>query len=227
MLRVRDSGIGIAPELLPHIFDLFTQADRSLDRSQGGLGIGLCLVQRLVELHGGTVEVYSVLGHGSEFVVYLPVAVGSLPVAAPLPVAPLQPREKSCRVLVVDDNVDAAQTVAMLLDMSGHQCRMAHDGPGGLEAALAWQPDAVLLDIGLPALNGYELARLIRHEPRLKNVVLVALTGYGLEADRQRSREAGFDHHLVKPADFDEIEKILESISQDGGRREAAAAPTI
>ena len=227
VLRVRDSGIGIAPELLPHIFDLFTQADRSLDRSQGGLGIGLCLVQRLVELHGGSVAVTSVLGQGSEFVVYLPVAVGSLPVAAPLSIAPLQPREKSCRVLVVDDNVDAAQTVAMLLDMSGHQCRMAHDGPGGLEAALAWQPDAVLLDIGLPGLNGYELARLIRHEPRLKNVVLVALTGYGLEADRQRSREAGFDHHLVKPADFDEIEKILESISQDGGRREAAAVPTI
>ena len=228
VLRVRDSGIGIAPELLPHIFDLFTQADRSLDRSQGGLGIGLCLVQRLVELHGGSVAVTSVLGQGSEFVVRLPVAVvGSNPVAAPLPVAPLQPREKSCRVLVVDDNADAAQTVALLLDMSGHQCRMAHDGPGGLEAALAWQPDAVLLDIGLPGLNGYEVARLIRQQPLLKNVMLVALTGYGLEADRQRSREAGFDHHLVKPADFDEIEKILAELSQGGGPIEVATARTI
>ena len=227
VLRVRDSGIGIAPELLPHIFDLFTQADRSLDRSQGGLGIGLCLVQRLVELHGGSVEVYSVLGHGSEFVVRLPVAVTSLPVAAPLSIQALQQRAKSCRVLVVDDNVDAAQTVAMLLDMSGHQCRMAHGGPSALEAALAWQPDVVLLDIGLPGLNGFEVARLIRQQPLLKNVVLVALTGYGLEADRQRSQEAGFDHHLVKPADFDEIDKILASLSQGGGRLKAVTPQTI
>ena len=227
VLRVRDSGIGIAPELLPHIFDLFTQADRSLDRSQGGLGIGLCLVQRLVELHGGTVEVFSVLGQGSEFVVRLPVVVGSSPVAAPLFMEPVQQRRKSCRVLVVDDNVDAAQTVAMLLDMSGHESRMAHDGPGGLEAVLAWQPDVVLLDIGLPGLNGFEVARLIRQQPLHKNVVLVALTGYGLEADRQRSREAGFDHHLVKPADFDEIEKILASLSQGGVRFELATPQTI
>ena len=228
VLRVRDSGIGIAPELLPHIFDLFTQADRSLDRSQGGLGIGLCLVQRLVELHGGSVEVYSVLGQGSEFVVRLPVVVaGTLAVAAPLSLAPLQPREKSCRVLVVDDNVDAAQTVAMLLEMSGHKGRIAHDGPSALEAALAWQPDVVLLDIGLPGLSGFEVARLIRQQPLLKNVVLVALTGYGLEADRQRSQEAGFDHHLVKPADFDEIEKILASVSPgpDLGQRGRGIAP--
>ena len=227
VLRVRDSGIGIAPELLPHIFDLFTQADRSLDRSQGGLGIGLCLVQRLVELHGGTVEVYSVLGHGSEFVVRLPVMVAALPVAPPLLREPVQQRGKSCRVLVVDDNVDAAQSVAMLLDMSGHQCRMAHDGPSGLEAALAWQPDVVLLDIGLPGLNGFEVARQIRQQPLLKNVVLVALTGYGLEADRQRSRDAGFDHHLVKPADFDEIEKILASLDQGDGSSAPAAALTM
>lgn len=216
VLRVRDSGIGIAPDLLPHIFDLFTQADRSLDRSQGGLGIGLCLVQRLVELHGGTVEVHSVLGHGSEFVVRLPVVATAFSVA-PLSIQPVQQRGKSCRVLVVDDNVDAAQTVAMLLDLSGHQCRMAHDGLTALEAALAWQPDVVLLDIGLPGQNGFEVARQIRQQLLLENVVLVALTGYGLEADRQRSHEAGFDHHLVKPADFDEIEKILASVRPDPG----------
>ena len=219
MLRVRDSGIGIAPELLPHIFDLFTQADRSLDRSQGGLGIGLCLVQRLVELHGGTVEVYSVLGHGSEFVVRLPVVMTSLPLAPPLLREPVQQREKSCRVLVVDDNVDAAQAMVMLLEMSGHEGRMA---------ALAWQPELVLLDIGLPGLNGFDVAKRIRPEPLLKKVVLVALTGYGLEADRQRSREAGFDHHLVKPTGFDAIEKILESVSQGGaGRIEPATTLTI
>ena len=230
MLRVRDSGIGIgiAPELLPHIFDLFTQADRSLDRSQGGLGIGLCLVQRLVELHGGTVEVYSVLGHGSEFVVRLPVVMTSLPLAPPLLREPVQQLGKSCRVLVVDDNVDAAQAMAMLLEMSGDEGRMAHDGPSALEAALAWQPELVLLDIGLPGLNGFEVAKRIRPEPLLKKVVLVALTGYGLEVDRQRSREAGFDHHLVKPTGFDAIEKILESVSQGGaGRIEPATTLTI
>ena len=225
VLRVRDSGIGIAPELLPHIFDLFTQADRSLDRSQGGLGIGLCLVQRLVELHGGSVEVFSVLGQGSEFVVHLPVVVRPLPVAAPRLIQPVQPRAKSCRVLVVDDSVDAAQTVAMLLDMSGHECRMAHGGPSALEAALAWQPEVVLLDIGLPGLSGFEVARQMRQQPLLKNVVLVALTGYGLEADRQRSQEAGFDHHLVKPADFDEIEKILASVSTGLGQSGGGNAP--
>ena len=223
VLRVRDNGIGIAPELLPRIFDLFTQADRSLDRSQGGLGIGLCLVQRLVELHGGSVEVASVFGQGSEFVVRLPVATDALSVAAPLPAAPLQQRAKSCRVLLVDDNVDAAQTVSMLLEMSGHQCRMAHDGPTGLDAALAWRPDVVLLDIGLPGLNGFEVARLIRQQALLENVVLIALTGYGLEADRQRSHDAGFDHHLVKPADFDEIEKILASLDRGDGSTAADA----
>ncbi|MDP2817606.1 MAG: ATP-binding protein [Polaromonas sp.] len=214
VLRVRDTGIGIAPELLPRIFDLFTQAERSLDRSEGGLGIGLCLVQRLVELHSGTVEVYSVLGQGSEFVVRLPVMLTSIPPSPSTLIEPTRPRGKYCRVLVVDDNVDAAQTVAMLLEMSGHGVRMAHDGPDALEVALAWHPDLVLLDIGLPGLNGFQVAERIRQEPTLKNIVLVALTGYGLEADRQRSRETGFDHHLVKPADFEEVEKILEAVCQ-------------
>ena len=217
VLRVRDTGIGIASELLPHIFDLFTQAQRSLDRSQGGLGIGLSLVQRLVELHGGTVQAHSVLGHGSEFVVRLPVlqdftppSPGSVPSARTAP-----PSGPGCRVLVVDDNVDLARSLAMLLEMSGHQVRTAHDGPSALEAALDERPDAVLLDIGLPGFDGFEVAKRMRQQPRLQGVVLVAMTGYGQAADRQRSHEAGFDHHLVKPADFDAVQNILATVSQN------------
>ena len=213
VLRVRDTGVGIAAELLPRIFDLFTQADRSLDRSQGGLGIGLCLVQRLVELHGGTVTVNSVMGKGSEFVVRLPILLASIP-ASPSPAAEVNPaHEKCCRVLAVDDNVDTAQTLAILLEALGHEVQVAYDGPSALEKAVDFRPDVVLLDIGLPGLNGYEVAKRIR-QPSLKNMVLVAMTGYGLDADRQRSQDAGFDHHLVKPADFGEVQKILATVSQ-------------
>ncbi len=216
VLRVRDTGIGIAPELLPRIFDLFTQAERSLDRSQGGLGIGLCLVQRLVDLHGGSVEVSSVLGQGSEFVVRLPAISFGLPqFPSPLPpTATAQPHGKRCRVLVVEDNVDAAQSLGDLLKVTGYEVGVAHDGPGGLEAVLDFRPDAVLLDIGLPGLTGLEVAKRIRELPEFKHIVLVAMTGYGQEADRQRSQEAGFDHHLVKPADFGDVEKILETVSE-------------
>jgi PAS domain S-box-containing protein len=206
VLKVRDSGVGIAPELLPHIFDLFTQAERSLARSQGGLGIGLALVQRLVEMHGGKVEAYSALGQGSEFVVRLPVSQAS---ASPLPASPTEkapPTGRSVRVLVVDDNVDTADSLAMLMGQLGHDVRTAHDGQTALQAILDDRPDVVFLDIGLPALNGYEVAQRVRQQPVLQNVVLVAMTGYGQESDRQRSRDAGFDHHLVKPAD---VEKLL------------------
>lgn len=214
VLRVLDTGIGIAPELLPRIFELFTQAERSLDRSQGGLGIGLCLVQRMVALHGGTVDVHSVLGQGSEFVMRLPAvaAPASLPALAPAPVA--VPGEQGCRVLVVDDNLDAAQTLADLLTMTGHEVHMVHDGLAAVAEAVAWCPDAVLLDIGLPGLSGFEVAKRIRLEAANPAVTLVALTGYGQAADRQRSHEAGFDHHLVKPADFDAVEKILTAVAQ-------------
>ncbi len=214
VLRVRDSGIGIAPELLPRIFDLFTQAARSLARSEGGLGIGLCLVQRLVEMHRGTVMAYSALGQGSEFVVRLPMMVS--PEAQP----PLPPKETaepigpSLRVLVVDDNVDAAQSLAMLLKVSGHQVRTAHTGPTGLEAALDYRPNVVLLDIGLPGMDGYEVAERIRQQPVLQNVVLVAMTGYGQDADRQRSQEVGFNAHLVKPVDFGMVLKILATVAE-------------
>ncbi len=212
VLRVRDTGIGIAADLLPHIFDLFTQAEKSLDRSQGGLGIGLCLVQRLVELHGGSVAVTSVPGEGSEFVVRLPVAFQDLPPLLPPPAETARPAGKRCRVLVVDDNVDAAQSMEFLLAMRGHEVRVVHDGAAALEAVQNFAAGVVLLDIGLPVLTGLEVARRIRQLPALKDLVLVAMTGYGQESDRQRSREAGFDHHLVKPTDLDELYKILETV---------------
>lgn len=213
VLRVRDTGIGITPELLPRIFDLFTQAARSSARSQGGLGIGLCLVHRLVEMHGGTVEAYSALGQGSEFVVRLPTVVSP----ASQPPSPAketaEPTGPSLRVLVVDDNVDTAQSLAMLLKVSGHQVRIAHTGPTALEAALDYRPNVVLLDIGLPEMDGYEVAKRIRQQPFLQNVVLVAMTGYGHDTDRQRSHEGGFNAHLVKPADFAKVQQILSTVS--------------
>ena len=210
VLRVRDSGIGIAPELLPHVFDLFTQAERSIDRSQGGMGIGLCLVRRLVELHAGSVEAHSVLGQGSEFMVRLPVltmAAPQQPVGLPAPASSLR-----CRVLAVDDSVDAVEFLAMLLRIAGHEVGVAYDGPSVLQAALAMRPDVVLLDIGLPGLTGYEVARQIRQEPTLSHTVLVALTGYGRESDIKRSKNAGFACHLVKPAGLSEVEKILATV---------------
>jgi CheY-like chemotaxis protein len=214
VLRVRDTGVGIAPEVLPRIFDLFTQAERSLDRAQGGLGIGLALVQRLVEMHGGTVAASSALGQGSEFVVRLPV----VPPPQPAPSLPLtekaQPTGPSLRVLVVDDNVDTVTTLAMLVQESGHEVRTAYDGLAVLEAALDYRPNVVLLDIGLPGLNGFEVAKQLRQQPALQSAVLVAMTGYGRESDRQRSQEAGFDHHLVKPGDFGKVLEILATVSE-------------
>ena len=212
VLRVRDSGVGIAPELLPHIFDLFTQAERSLDRSQGGLGIGLCLVKRLVELHRGKVEVTSTLGQGSEFVVRLPVA----PAYTAIPSTPSVKAGQTghaLRVLVVDDSVDSAETVAMVLEVSGHEVRKVHDGPAALVAALDYLPQVILLDIGLPGMNGFEVATRLRQQPALGNVVLIAMTGYGEASARKRSKEAGFDHHLVKPADFAKLLEILAGVS--------------
>ncbi|MDB5335045.1 MAG: multi-sensor hybrid histidine kinase [Planctomycetaceae bacterium] len=212
VIRVRDTGVGIAPALLPLVFDLFTQAERTLDRSQGGLGIGLALVQRLTELHGGKVEAYSVLGQGSEFVVRLPVIPDENLLALP-PIIATIPPSRSLRVLVVDDNIDTAQSFALLLKASGHEVRTAHDGPAAMQAALDYQPDVMVLDIGLPMLNGFEVAKQIRQLPVLKNIVMVALTGYGQEADRQVSRQAGFDHHLVKPACIEQLQQILTTVT--------------
>ena len=217
VLRVRDNGVGISPTLLPRIFELFTQADRSLARSDGGLGIGLALVQRLTELHGGTVEVQSVLGHGSEFIVRLPLlpsdekreSNGEVDGVLAPPHAPLPP---PLRVLVVDDNVDTVLSFSMLLQASGHEVLTAHDGVTAVQAALNYRPDVMLLDIGLPGLNGYEVAKRVREQPLLRDVVLVALTGYGQDSDRATSLQAGFNHHMVKPASFEQIKQILSKV---------------
>jgi PAS domain S-box-containing protein len=214
VLRVRDTGVGIAPEILPRIFDLFTQADRSLDRSQGGLGIGLALVQRLVEMHGGTVAVSSALGQGSEFVVRLPVVPPPRPRASSPTAETAQPIATSLRVLVVDDNVDTVTTLALLAKESGYDVRTAYDGSTVLEAALDYRPDVVLLDIGLPGLNGYEVVKQLRQQPALQSAVLVAMTGYGGASDLQRSFAAGFDHHLVKPGDFGKVLQILATVAE-------------
>ena len=201
VFRVRDTGIGIPPEMLRRVFDLFIQVNQSLDRSQGGLGIGLTLVRSLVELHGGSVQVFSDgPGKGSEFVVRLPAVLNAVPDAA---IANHRsdgergpPRR---RILVVDDNVDSAESLAMVLRVTGHQVRTAHDGLTALAMADEFEPEIVLLDIGLPQMDGYEVARRLRSRQRVDGLVIVALTGYGQDDDRRRSREAGFDHHLVKP----------------------------
>jgi CheY-like chemotaxis protein len=212
VLKVRDTGVGIAPELLPRIFDLFTQAERSLDRSQGGLGIGLALVQRLVEMHGGKVGVHSVLGQGSEFIVRLPRMAPAESLPSPTDAA--EPAGPSLRVMVVDDSQDTAETLEMLLHSAGHDVRVVHDGPSALETAVDYCPEVVLLDIGLPGMDGFEVAQRLRHKPTLSGVVLVALTGYGQESDRQRSRDAGFNFHLVKPANYSNLKKILANVAK-------------
>ncbi|MFY9826888.1 MAG: ATP-binding protein [Thermoanaerobaculia bacterium] len=215
VLRVRDAGLGIAPELLPHVFDLFTQADRSSDRSQGGLGIGLTLVEKLVGMHGGTVQAFSAgLGLGSEFTVRLPLEVPQTrPYEPPVFLETSARLTGSSRVLVVDDNVDAADSMATWLHLAGHDVRTAYGGPAALAAAVAYQPTLVLLDIGLPGMDGHEVARLLRQTPELENVWLIALTGYGRKTDFQRSREAGFDHHIVKPADPQKLRALLAELS--------------
>jgi len=211
VLKVADTGIGISPELLPSIFDLFVQADKSLDRAEGGLGIGLTLVRRLVELHGGNIDARSDgTGKGSEFTVRLP----ALPETA-IPAAPAKTEAAEGtpvihhRILVVDDNVDAAESTALLLQLEGHEVRTAFDGPQALEAAQTFRPQIVLLDIGLPRLDGYEVARRLRALPELGTPLLVAMTGYGQAEDRDRSRSAGFDEHLVKPVEIDQIKGLM------------------
>ena len=211
VLRVRDNGVGIATDMIPHIFELFAQADRSLDHSQGGLGIGLALVQSLVTMHRGRVEVESVLGEGSVFLIKLPIDEAPQ-VSVHCAVESVSKKFQGLKVLVVDDNVDAAQSLAMLLQAMGQGTKIAHDGGRAIELALEWVPDVLLLDIGLPKTNGFQVASRIRQEPTLADVMLVALTGYGQDADRQRSKEAGFHHHLTKPVEFSAIEKILSSI---------------
>ncbi|MBV9121955.1 MAG: response regulator, partial [Planctomycetes bacterium] len=210
VIRVRDHGLGIPADLLPRVFDLFTQGDRSLARSEGGLGIGLTLVKNLVEMHGGTVEAFSEgPGRGSEFVVLLPRLERGRGRRPGREAEPARVPTASRRVLVVDDNPDAAESLALLLRVEGHEVRTAHDGPAALKAATEFQPEVIFLDIGLPRVSGYEVARQLREQLGLKKVLLVAVTGYGQEEDRRRSREAGFDAHLTKPADPAALHELL------------------
>jgi CheY-like chemotaxis protein len=212
VLSVKDTGIGIPPDKLESIFDMFTQVDRGAERAHGGLGIGLTLVKRLVQMHGGSIEARSAgEGQGSEFVVRLPIAAGApSTVRSPRDVA--QDSAISRRILVVDDNEDSAKTLAMLLKMTGNETYTAHDGIGAIEAVEKHRPDVVLLDIGLPKLNGHDVCRRVRNQSWGKDVVVIALTGWGQEEDLRRSREAGFDGHLVKPVDYAELMQLLSAL---------------
>jgi len=218
VVSVRDTGVGIAPEMLPHIFDMFTQVDRSTVRSQSGLGIGLALVRSLVMMHGGSVNAASAgLGKGSEFTVRLPllrggqvdksgegsgaanVTVGATPI----------------RILVVDDNRDAADSIGMILSMQGHDVKIVYDGPSALEAASVHMPSVVLLDIGMPGMDGLEVARRLRARPELEGTIFIALTGWGKDEDRRQSQEAGFQHHLIKPLEPSILQNILATLGKD------------
>jgi PAS domain S-box-containing protein len=215
VIRVRDDGTGIAPDLLPRVFDLFTQADTSLDRCGGGLGIGLTLVKRLVTLHGGTIRVQSEgAGRGSEFTVRLP-APGDPPAETGTS-RPATAERAALRMLVVDDNVDMAMSLSIILQMHGHKVEMAHDGSEALAICRARDFDVILLDIGLPSIDGYEVARRIRERAGEPRPLLVGISGYGFEADHLRAREAGFDLYLVKPVDPRLLESLLEQWTREG-----------
>jgi PAS domain S-box-containing protein len=202
-VRVQDSGIGIEPKMLPLIFNLFVQAERRLDRSVGGLGIGLTLVKQLVELHGGSVDAFSPgPGKGSEFVVRLPVIPNELqPGQHPSGTGARPAASANVRVLIVDDNVDSADCLAMVVQLQGYACQVAYEGPTALALASKFKPHLALLDIGLPGMDGYEVARELRKRPETKGVILIAMTGWGQEEDRRKSKDAGFERHLVKPVD--------------------------
>jgi len=212
VVRVKDNGAGIPADKLDSIFDMFMQVDRSSERSQGGLGIGLTLVKRLTEMHGGSVEAKSEgEGKGSEFIVRLPLRDQTTDATQP-------ERERveasaGRRILIVDDNRDSADSLAMLLEITGNQTYLAHDGEEALKAIEQHRPEVVLLDIGLPKLTGHEVCRWLRAKPWGKDIVVIALTGWGQEDDRRRSEEAGFNGHLVKPVDYDKLLELLSTLT--------------
>jgi PAS domain S-box-containing protein len=226
VLRVEDNGYGIAPELLPRVFDLFVQGERTLDRAQGGLGIGLTLVRRLVELHGGTVSAFSEgPGRGSAFTVRLP------KIATPQNSQPLPDHSHhdgfTRRVLVIEDNRDAREMFRMMLELAGHEVMEAEEGLSGLELLKSVRPDVAVIDVGLPGLNGYEIARRFREEEGADGVMLVALTGYGTPEAVERSLQAGFDHHLIKPVNAEALQEIMRGRGFAGRRARAGLVGAV
>jgi len=227
VVSVKDNGTGISPEELPEIFELFSQSNRALDRAQGGLGIGLSVVRSLVDMHGGSVEAQSGgLGLGTQMIVTLPVvqapsAVTDPPVHAP-PIA-----QRGLHVLVVDDNIDAAESLAALLEMTGHHVRTAVDGLSALKECQSEAPDVVLLDIGLPGMDGYETARRLKAMPSLSDAILIATTGYGQADDVARSKEAGFDYHFVKPVEPDTLIALLDGLRNAGSSLHDSSLPDM
>ena len=211
VVRIRDTGIGIAPEMLPHVFDMFTQAERTLDRAEGGMGVGLTLSRRLVELHGGRIEARSEgLGKGAEFIVRLPVPAQTTDAAVARPKAGHV--EDRIRVLLVEDNRDLADSFRILMETLGHEIHVAREGMAGLDAARARPFDMILVDIGLPGMSGYELARRLRVEPVTAKALVVAVSGYGRDEDKRQARAAGFDHYLVKPIDPGALQNLLARV---------------
>jgi CheY-like chemotaxis protein len=215
-ITVRDTGVGIPADALPWIFDMFAQVDESLERSQSGLGIGLTLVKRLVEMHGGTVEARSEgSGQGAVFTVRLPRATEPARRPQPIEIEPRLPYSVARRILVADDNRDAAESMGMLLRLMGNEVRTVHDGIKAVEEAATFRPDVILLDIGMPRLNGYDAARLIREQRWSTGTMIVALTGWGQDEDKRRAAEAGFDRHFTKPLDPAELQKLISEFRPD------------
>ncbi|HMC16510.1 MAG TPA: ATP-binding protein, partial [Albitalea sp.] len=224
VVRVADSGVGIDPAMQSSIFDMFVQVDQSLEKGRAGLGVGLTLAKQLIELHGGRITVRSAgLGRGSEFAVWLP--RGDLVARAPATAdaAGALASNSRHRILVADDNVDFATSLSHLLEGMGHEVTVTHDGASALEIAAILRPQFSFLDIGMPGLNGYELARRMRQHQDTRDSVLIAVTGWGQDKDRQRARASGFDHHLVKPIDVKQLQQVLNGGAQPGGAQPHAA----